>query len=142
MATPKQMRPAQAETVRRILASDDGLLRPFPGGHWTIVHGGRREAAWSAHIVTVRAMQAHGWLERTKLRSEPWLDPRRLTEAGKAELARIDHAPPRATGDGRSRLASAVRFPDVAATDDRGLPSDAVAGDPKAEVTAPTRAMP
>jgi hypothetical protein len=142
MAMPKEMRPAQAETARRILASDDGLLRPFPGGHWTIVRGGRRDMAWSAHIVTVRAMQAHGWLERSKLRGEPWLDPRRLTEAGKAELARIDHTPASATGDERSRPASAVRFPAIAGTDDREVPSGAVAGNPKAELNATTRVTP
>ena len=139
MTAPKEMRPAQAETARRILASNDGLLRPYPGGHWTTLRGGRKES-WSAHIVTVRAMQVHGWLERTKLRSEPWLDPRRLTEAGKAELARIDHAPARATGDGQSRLASAICCPDVASTDDRAVPSGAVAGNPKPEVNAPTGA--
>ena len=37
----------------------------------------------------MRAMQAHGWLERCRLRPEAWLDPRRLTEAGKEALARI-----------------------------------------------------
>ena len=86
---PQQMRPAQAEAARHILASDYGLLRPYPGGHWTTLRGGRRES-WAAHIVTVRAMQAHGWLERCRERPDSWLDPRRLTEAGKAELARVD----------------------------------------------------
>lgn len=94
---PKAMRPAQVELARRILASDDGLLRPYPGGHWTTLRGGRREA-WSAHIVTVRAMQAQGWLERARQRSEPWLDPRRLTNEGKAELARVDALRAGATG--------------------------------------------
>lgn len=86
---PRKMTHAQADAARRVLTSDDGLLRPYPGGHWTTLRAGRRES-WSAHIVTVRAMQAHGWLERAKMRSEPWLDPRRLTDDGKAALARFD----------------------------------------------------
>jgi hypothetical protein len=95
---PRQMTPAQAEAARRIVASDDGLLRPYPGGHWTTLRGGRRER-WSAQILTVRAMQAHGWLERCRQRPESWLDQRRLTEAGKAELARVDQGPGRAMGE-------------------------------------------
>jgi hypothetical protein len=91
VAAPKEMRPVQAEAARRMLASDDGLLRPYPGGHWTTLRAGRRES-WSAHIVTVRAMQAHGWLERCRQRPESWLDPRRLTEAGTAALARLAQA--------------------------------------------------
>ena len=99
----RQMTPAQAETARRILASDDGLLRPYPGGHWTTLRGGRKES-WSAHIVTVRAMQAHGWLERCRQRSEAWLDPRRLTDEGKAALARVRSTSRAcAMGDLRSR---------------------------------------
>src|ERR1700679_3497035 len=32
---PREMTPAQAEAARHILTSADGLIRPFPGGHWT-----------------------------------------------------------------------------------------------------------
>ena|ERR1700679_1124745 len=86
---PRPMTPAQAEAARRILASVDGLIRPFPGGNWTTERVWRW-GAWSARLLTVRAMQMHGWLERSRQRTESWLDPRRLTEAGKAALARED----------------------------------------------------
>lgn len=95
MTKPRQMSPAQAEAARHILESDDGLIRPYPGGKWSTLRGGQREG-WSTQMGTVRAMQTHGWLERSRLRAEAWLDPRRLTAAGKAELARIDSMPARA----------------------------------------------
>jgi hypothetical protein len=90
MATSKPwpMTPTQAEAARRILASADGLIRPVPGGRWMTERAWRR-GLWATQFNTVRAMQAHGWLERCRLRTEPWLDPRRLTEAGKEALAKL-----------------------------------------------------
>jgi hypothetical protein len=85
---PRPMTPAQAEAARRILASVDGLIRPFPGCHWSTERTWRA-GAWSTRVLTVRAMQTHGWLERTRQRADSWLDPRRLTDAGKAALARV-----------------------------------------------------
>jgi len=104
MAKRIQMTSTQAETARRILASADGLLRPYPGGYWTTVRDGRREAWWT-RILTVRAMQAHGWLERCRERPESWLDARRLTEAGKAALVQVGKMPGDAA-DGLQRCSS------------------------------------
>ena len=100
---PRPMTPAQADAARRILASVDGLIRPFPGGHWSTERTWRA-GAWSTRVLTVRAMQNHGWLERTRQRADSWLDPRRLTDAGKAALARVGASSSSARSSGASQV--------------------------------------
>jgi hypothetical protein len=88
---PKRMTPTQADVARRLMSSPDGVLRPIGFGRWGFERR-RRKNEWSTTVMTVRAMDAHGWLERAGHCVEAWRDSRRLTEAGKVALSAAEEA--------------------------------------------------
>lgn len=77
--------PAQMRALGLAIESKDGLLVRVPGGFWTRPDEPHRVPGVpvrSEGIGTIRALEAAGWLERTRQLAE-WHDPRRITPAGR-----------------------------------------------------------
>jgi hypothetical protein len=74
------------------LASYTGRIVALPGGYWVdrlpngFANVTRRDADEHVATVTVQACEARGWLVRVNKRVEGWLDPRDITDAGRAAL--------------------------------------------------------
>jgi hypothetical protein len=80
-----------------MVADPAGRIRRLQGGFWTTpstpvgkhVEQSRYYAPhdvpeWHTGALTIRAMEARGWLQRANVHPEEWRDERELTEAGRA----------------------------------------------------------
>lgn len=82
----------QLDTLRR-MAADTGRIERTKGGFWITPntppgdHGFAYK--WWASVLTIRAMEKRGLIERTRELVEEWRDPRRITAAGLAEVAAV-----------------------------------------------------
>lgn len=86
---------AQRLALKRA-AEADGVIRRTPGGFWIsgnlsvgpdgtprTEYTQKCSEAW-CDIRTVRALENHGWVERSFVFPGEWRDSRKLTEAGRA----------------------------------------------------------